>query len=395
MTTLNKNATTEEVQELIKVTTKAAPESRIGSDKANRSGAPSLRYGNTPSTGSDTTGGNSSSANGTNTADAGTTNNSDTTNSGKNEPSKGQLTVIDVNKDGDGVTHFDGTGNTGTKIQYNGALNQSLVAQQNVSGALLNRFRYRATGTYTTYANGNVKPPFGGSRLADNEAQPYRILNVNNYEFGLGVVDNAGGSQKDSSTVKLTQVQPDGSAVINLGLPDATQVVEPSLWLAVSLADLSTTDKSVFNSSTFIDQYEAGFEIKGAGVTTTSFTGKFETSATGVVLTTNIGGMAIPENASMRYTKYTADSISSGAAANEGRPFQGYVGVVPDKDTAAATFPNNPSVYFPESQYTAKKSSKYALVYGDFTVRMYITHKASNTMYEMTFPLTVKFNPKS
>ena len=387
MTTLNKNATTEEVQEIIKTTTKAAPESRIGSDKANRSGAPSLRYGNIPNTSTDT--GGNSGGNG-NPTDTGTSNNS-----GKNEPSKGQLTVIDVNKDGDGVTHFDGTGNTGTKIQYNGALNQSLVAQQNVSGTLLNRFRYRATGTYTTYANGNVKPPFGGSRLADNEAQPYRILNVNNYEFGLGVVDNAGGSQKDSSTVKLTQVQPDGSAVINLGLPDASQVVEPSLWLAVSLADLSTTDKSVFNSSAFIDQYEAGFEIKGAGATTSSFTGKFESSSTGVVLTTNIGGMAIPENASMRYTKYTADAISNSMVANEGRPFQGYVGVVPDKDTAVATFPNNPSVYFPESQYTANKSSKYALVYGDFTVRMYITHKASNTMYEMSFPLTIKFNPKS
>lgn len=295
---MKKDATESQVNALNKATTNKAPESALGSDKANRSGAPSLRYHDDGSIVSpekateskDTTERNETQP--TTTGNESTNTSNQTANTGTSTPTTGSYDVVDSNKDSDGVTHFDGTGNKGTKVQYNGALNASLVAQQNDSGTLLNRFRYRASGTFTLNPNnGNTRAPFGGTRLADNEAQPYRIINIENYEFGVGVVDNAGGTQKDSTTVKLTQRQPDGSAYITLGAANFATVATPSIWLAVSLADLSATDKSTFDAKAFNDKYIAGFEVTGSGATTSSFAGQFEYTNDGIVLKTNIGGM--------------------------------------------------------------------------------------------------------
>lgn len=296
-----------------------------------------------------------------------------------------QATVVDTDKDSDGVSHYDGTNNTGAVFQYNGALNSALVAQETESGVLYNRFKYRASDTYSTYANGNISPPFGGSRLAENEAQPYHVMTIDNYEFGLGVVDNAGGSQKDSTTVKLAQTQPDGSVSITLGLPNSAQSVTPSLWFALSLADLS--NKEQFDVQKFTDAYVIGFELIGDGTVTSKFIGEFAYNPNWITLATNMAGKNSKK-------VYNAAALSP-AVKNVSRPFQGYVGILESKENIAKVFPNNASVYWPEASYPYSKNSKYAMPYGKFTVKMYATRRTTGETYEMSFPLTVNFNPKA
>lgn len=298
---------------------------------------------------------------------------------------KSEATVSTANVDSDGVSHYDGTDNKNNVIvQFNGALNSALVVQENNSGELSTHFKYRAKNTYISYANGNIGGPWGGGRLAENDSQPYHVMNIDNYEFGLGVVNNAGGTQKNSTTVKLAQTQPDGSVEITLGLPAFAQSQKPSEWFAISLADLS--NKDIFNVKDFTDNFVVGFELFGDGEVTSNFMAEFAYSPDYITLATNMAGYGGQK-------VYQALPLSP-SVKNQSRPFQGYVGILESKEVMTATFPNNPIIYWPESTYTSASSVKYAMAYGNFTVRMYATRRVTGETYEIKFPLKVNFNPK-
>lgn len=284
-----------------------------------------------------------------------------------------------VNEDSDGISHNDASDKK-TVIIQNAAVNDDVIEQQTSNGAVNKRFKYRAVNNaYNSSSNALV--PAAGQPLVDDESGPYHIINFNGIEFGLGVVDNPNKAITKNPVI-LAKAADDGSVHVTFGTPVSAQAKKPSLTFLVSISDLND-DKSYIDSTQLNTNYSIQFDVVGDGDTSSKYSsvmGLFSKNAISMVsnlkMSTHTGG-----SNSDTYVVYSASD------AKGSRPLQAYINIMDSVDATAKIFPNNPIL----DTSIISSNMKYGMVYGKFTVNMYITYRPTGETHMMSFLLTVDY----